>query len=246
MATRQVWLIGGWLVALVTTAPAASAQLRCEPIPGATELMVPGRVLLLGELHGTTEAPAFVGSLSCNVLAAGLDLVVGLELSSTAQSSVDRFLESAGTPKDGERLLSDSLWQRDYQDGRTSRAMFELIECLRKLRHAGRPVSVVLFDDSGTGGGQQRERSMAANLAASVEARPRAMHVILTGNLHSRVFPGSSRNREYEPMGYLLKESLASDKLISLNVGHDEGTAWVCNPDCGAAGLRRRTSVALQ
>ena len=39
-------------------------------------------------------------------------------------------------------------------------------------------------------------------------------------------------------MGYLLKTTLPSGRVTSLNAGHHGGTAWVCNPDCGISELR--------
>ena len=230
MDARTLWL-GSFCVAATLATPVgtgssvARARVDCDSIAGSADVIAPGRVLLLGELHGTTQSPAFVSSLSCNALAAGLDLVVGLELSPSARPDLDRFLESAGTAEDRERMVSGSLWQRDYQDGRTSRAIVELVEQLRALRHAGHSVEVVLFDAPGAGGGQQRERAMARNLATSARARAESMHIILTGNLHSRVFPGSMRSSEYEPMGYLLKQALSAGRVISLDVGHAGGTA---------------------
>ena len=66
------------LAMLVGAIPAASADDGCAPIGGATPLLETGRVVLLGELHGTEQSPAFVASLACHAVAAGLDLVVGL------------------------------------------------------------------------------------------------------------------------------------------------------------------------
>lgn len=47
----------------------------CTKIPGSAALLAPGKVVLLGELHGTNESPSFVASLACNAVVAGLDVV---------------------------------------------------------------------------------------------------------------------------------------------------------------------------
>jgi len=222
------------LCLLVCATPAAAG---CEPIEGIQALLAPGRVLVLGELHGTVESPAFAGDVACHAAGTELDVVVALELSPTAKNDFETFLESPGEPSDRSDLLSGSLWQQSYQDGRTSRAMADLLDGLARLCREGHSVHVALFDAQPAGGGQARERAMAANLASSIEASPEAMHIVLTGNLHSRIAKGSRRSPDYEPMGYLLSRTLGVKRLTSLNVSHAGGSAWICAPDCGVAQL---------
>ena len=229
----------GVVCLLACATPASSG---CEPIEGIQALLAPGRVLLLGELHGTVESPAFTGDVACHAAGAGLDVVVALELSPAARSDIETFFQSAGEPSDRRDLLSGSLWQQGYQDGRTSRAMADLLDALARLRRKGHSVSVALFDAQPPGGGQARERAMAANLAASIEASPETMHIVLTGNLHSRITKGSRRSPDYEPMGYLLSQTLGIEGLTSLNVSHAGGSAWICAPACGEARIGGRGS----
>ena len=79
--------------------PAAVAA-PCEPIEGLEPLLKPGRILMLGELHGTEESPAFILDVACNAAAKKLPVVVGLELRSDLQGSVDTFLASKGSDSD--------------------------------------------------------------------------------------------------------------------------------------------------
>ena len=213
---------------------------RCESIDGLAERIAPGRIFLLGELHGTQQSPAFVSSIACAVAAHGSEVVVGLELASTAQELVDRYLESPGQPADREALLRHSIWTRSYQDGRTSQAMLDLIERVRLLKKEGNSVRILLFDAPSAVGGQDRDARMAATIAASAESHPEAVHVILTGNLHSRMAPGSRRSRDYEPMGYLLQRQVPGKRIVALDAAHEGGTAWICAPDCGVASLGGR------
>jgi uncharacterized protein (TIGR03067 family) len=238
------------LIVLGLLACATPASAGCEPIEGIQGLLAPGRVLVLGELHGTVESPAFVGDVACHAAESGLDVVVALELSHAAKSDVEAFLRSPGEPADRNDLLSGSLWQRSYQDGRTSRAMADLLGGLARLRGEGHSVHVALFDAQPAGGGQARERAMAANLASSIEASPEAMHIVLTGDAHSRITKGSRRSPDYEPMGYLLSRTIDVERLISLNVSHGGGSAWICAPDCGVAllggrGPERRWTIEI-
>ena len=222
---------------LATSAVMASDSGPCKPIDGIEPLLTPGTTLLLGEIHGTEESPAFALEVACHASAEGDPVVVGLELRSSEQERVDAFMNSEGTDEDRNALLAGPTWRASYQDGRASHAMVQLIDGLRKLRRDGRKVSVVLFDASGKNGGQQRERDMARNLAAAAAASPGAVLVVLTGNMHSRVTKGTSRNSEYEPMGYLIGQEESVGRLISLNVAHAGGSAWICAPDCGVSSL---------
>jgi len=213
----------------------ASRAADCPRIDGGDALLTSGDVLLLGELHGTNESPAFVGSLACHAVAKGLDVFVGLELSPSIHADVTRFLDSPGGVDHRARLVASPQWQRDYQDGRTSRAMVDLIDAVRLLQGKSASAQVLLFDSGGPG--QERERGMAANIAESASANPEALHLILTGNLHSRLSKGSRRDAEYEPMGYLVKAALPSRSVTALNVSHWGGSAWICAPECGIASL---------
>ena len=237
--TRGPVLVSSIACLLACITPASAG---CEPIEGLQALLAPGRVLLLGELHGTVESPAFTGDVACHAAKVGLEVVVALELSPAATSDIETFLRSAGEPSDRTELLSGSLWQRSYQDGRTSRAMADLLDGLARLVREGHSVRVALFDAQPAGGGQARERAMAVNLASSIDAAPEAMHIVLTGNVHSRITKGSRRSPDYEPMGYLLSQILGVERLTSLNVSHAGGSAWVCAPDCGVARIGGRGS----
>ena len=213
----------------------AFAAEPCAPIDGLEPLLKPGRILLLGEIHGTQESPAFALDVACHAAHSDLPVIVGLELRSNLQSEVNAFLDSEGSEADRSALLSGSQWRWNYQDGRASRAMFDLIDGLRHLRRAGLAVRIVMFDESGSGGGQVRDRAMAGNLAAAAATAKDAMMIVLTGNHHSRVTVGSARSATFEPMGYVLGQATSFERIVALNVAHGGGSAWVCNPDCGVS-----------
>lgn len=227
----------GLLVLLATLVAASAMAEPCRPIDGLAPLLRPGRILLLGELHGTEESPAFALDVACHAVQAGLPVVVGLELLDVEQAPVDAFLDSNGTPDDRKALLSGRIWQRDYQDGRNSRAMADLIDGARRLRRDGGDVRVSLFDASGAAGGQQRDRAMGANLVALARAAPEKMLIVLAGNMHTRTTRGNARNADYEPMGYVLSKGTSPERVIALDVAHAGGSAWICAPGCGATSL---------
>ncbi len=234
---RTILLIPALATVMVMSIGAPIAAQECPPIDGLGSLLKPSRVLVLGELHGTVESPAFVLDVACHAAAAGLHVVVGLEQMPGGQGDLDRFLFSVGELEYREQLLAGSVWQAGYQDGRASWAMFDLIDGLRRLRSDGASVKVVLFDASGAAGGQQRERAMARHLAGVIDESPHAMLIVLTGNRHSRITRGGPGSADYEPMAYVLRQRLPGTDLISLDVGHGGGTAWICAPSCGITGL---------
>lgn len=121
--------------------------------------VAPGHVLWFGEMHGTWEAPRFVGQIL-----AALDgpLQLGLEMPPTAIAS-----------------LEDAWWS--FHDGRSSEAMVELIEHARRL-----DVALVGYDGDGDGDGD-RDRAMANAVMAARD--PNAIFVGLSGNIHSRKKP---------------------------------------------------------
>ena len=229
------------LLILILVSPGlVAASDACRPIGGVERLLRPSQVLLLGEIHGTEESPAFALDVACHAVAAGLPVVMGLELNSGDQGRVDAFLASQGTDDDRVALLASNQWQRTYQDGRNSRAMAALVEGLRQLRAEGAVVRVVMFDAPARQGGQQRDRDMGRNLAAAARESPGAMMIVLTGNNHSRIRRGSRRNAEYEPMGYVMAREISSENVIALNVAYGGGSAWICGPDCGVIELSGR------
>jgi uncharacterized protein (TIGR03067 family) len=229
-----------WTILLLALPGALPAAEPCRPIDGIQSLLQPGRVLLLGEIHGTVESPAFTAEIACHAALADLPVIVGVELSTGDQPRVDAFMNSQGGEEDRHALLSGPQWQSSYQDGRASHAMLELIDRLRRLRRKGRDVRVAMFDAPAVRGAQQRDRDMAENLAEVVSSSLQAVVIVLTGNNHSRITEGTPRSPSFEPMGYLLGRLVSFERLTALNVAHGGGSAWICAPECGVRDLGGR------
>lgn len=219
-----------WMVGLV-------AALACEPVPGSEPLLHTGAVVLLGEIHGTVESPEAVGKLACLALDRGLAVTVALEIPRTEQEGVEKFLS------DGDRsaLLSGEFWSRDYQDGRSSGAMVELLATLRRFQK-NESLDVLLIDDPNAANG--RDRFMAERLADRIASSPERMVIALTGNLHNRLSLGTPFDPSHEPMGLLLTRLRPHASIISLEMTHGGGSAWICTgsdtSDCGERELHGR------
>lgn len=187
------------------------------------EHMPAASVLLVGEIHGTEQAPALVAALACAALKTGKPVTVALEVPVEEQANLDRFLVSDGSENSRAVLLSGPFWNRATQDGRSSAAMLALLHRLRALRARGANLRVVAVDD---GAARTRDVGMAERIRAQ---RHRGTVIALLGNVHASQGKGRRSRPDYEPAGYLLRDL----DPFSLYVGGPAGTAWVCAPECG-------------
>ena len=171
----------------------ACANAHAQPIPERTgvecgevagaDLIVNSskRIVVVGERHGTTEIPSFFGDLVCLISARG-PVVAGFEMSADQQSALDAYVRSDGSEGERERWLRQEHWR--VRDGRGSAAMFELIERLRRMRAAGRDISVIAFMSPGDSP-EARERAMARAIAEVAERNRRARVIALIGSVHA-------------------------------------------------------------
>lgn len=204
-----------------------TATPTCTPVPGAGPLlaMPERRAFIFGELHGTAEIPALFFDLVCEAAGQGR-VIVGLEMPESSQAALDSWLMSDGGPAARAALLGDSFWR--FTDGRSSEAMLALLERLRVLKAAGRPIGVLAFVPSTGPAATQTpyEQAMAANWRRALAAAPRARLLVLVGNIHSRMAP----YRDFEPAAmHLPRADILT--FAPLPVG---GSAHNCQPDgCG-------------
>lgn len=224
---------------LAGLAPAPEVEAGCSRIEGLEDLLRPGEVLLVGEIHGTEQAPAFVATVACHAARRKLALTVAVELPVSENDRLSAFLDSSGDAAAVADLLDSTFWKQDYQDGRASQAMLDLFQSIRSLRRSGAELRLFAIDDGGRPGG--RDKAMASALAAGAEASPASMVVALTGNLHNRLTVGNRFDSQFIPMGAHLKSFLPDRTIRSLNLEHQGGEAWVCfggqAADCGVKKL---------
>jgi hypothetical protein len=215
--------------------PAHAREDACDVPAGLHQSLRPARLILMGEVHGTMEAPAAFGTTVCHALEHGVAVSAGLELTPDQTAALARYLASSGDEIAVARLLQTPFWSRAAQDGRASVAMMALVERLRRLQQRYPLLSVFsLAEDSGlVDPGATRDVVMAARVRAERERRPEALILTLTGNLHNRLapFPGARRGGQAmsRPMGALLADLAPRSVLLET----DGGSAWACMPACG-------------
>lgn len=235
--------------ACATSGPAARPApepLACREVEGLAPLLAPGKALLLGDMHGVAEIPAFAGNAVCLALKAGHPVTLALEIPRSNQERVDAFLASGGTAADRQALIDSPFWTSDYQDGRGSEAMLALIEEARRLRQQGRPIRITLVDWDRQEWGEPRDRAMGEALAVAARQAQAEGGVLISmaGNVHSRITRGTSWEADYEPAGFVMVREAPDLSITALEVAYAEGTAWTCTSgevaSCGVRPLRGR------
>jgi hypothetical protein len=206
-----------------------SRSATCNKVAG-TEILwtAKTRWIVVGELHGTVEAPQVFADLVCLASKTGRPVVVGLERNETEQPVLDTYLASTGSEGDRAALLSHPSWQNG-RDGRSSRAMVDLIEVLRRLKQKGAISRVTAFQPAIRGAQADREAAMADRLtkASSSEA---TLVIALVGNLHAMKTKQTFVSNSFVPAaGYLPPAS-----TFSIDLRGNGGGAWNCSPECQA------------
>jgi hypothetical protein len=163
-------------------------------------------------------------------------VIVAVEIPEQEQSRLDEFLHSGGSEADRARLLEGEFWRRPQQDGRSSRAVLQLLDDLRQMIHDGYSVTAFAFDAS-PGQGADRNAAMAENIEARREHAKDALFVVLSASAH---LPGGGGSAS----SLLARLAQKERSLTSLAVAFDGGAAWTCSgpsPDqikCGAHSMR--------
>lgn len=194
--------------ALTLALGAAPSTSECPDMPGAELVLADPskRFVIMGERHGTAEVPPLFGNLVCLAASSG-PVVVGLEMQTDQQRSLDVYMASSGSRRDQDALLTEKHWHS--RDGRASEAMLHLVEYLRRLRESGRPVSVFAFmrpADTPEG----RELGMALAWKDIFESNPGARLLALVGSVHA----------EREPLGGFVPAAHALPTGQTITLGY--------------------------
>lgn len=225
------FFFGLFILTALSPATAASKPLVCTTPKGLPR----SQILIFGEIHGTNEAPAFVGEQACALARDGSKVIVALEIPKSQQPRIDKYLDSSGSSNDQSDLLSGKFWLRKDQDGRSSVAMFKLIERARTIRNSGGQISVLAIDHTIN---NSRDEGMAASIRQAVASDKEVKVVALVGNYHSGNHKGTPWDSNYQPAGYLLRDLSPAIILI----GGKKGSAWICVEKCGPIEMAGRSS----
>lgn len=231
----------GLLLALMLSKAEAfcAGGYRLDPGPMKSD------VTLLGESHGTREIPAIAKDFVCQIAAAGRPVILGLEIPRDEQSRIDKFIASDGSRSDVAALLSGPFWTPDpadaLSDGRSSKAMFDLIDHARLARRKGAAIAVLaidpgsddypsfIFTDSPAGAASDLgfgDRYMATMLETAHVWCPACKILMLVGETHAT----ASTAKASPPYRTMLDWLRLDSPLTVTTVAADllEGAAWQC------------------
>lgn len=201
---------------------------RCTAPRVSLPTIAEGSVLVFGEIHGTNESPDYFLRAVCATLEKypRKPLLVGLEFPVSEQSGLNQFIDSEGDAKSVQTLLSQPFWNRSMQDGRSSRAMFELIDGLRLLRkRAPNMTASAIIDDSLAA---THDASMAARIDNVMAEREGTRALVLIGNYHSKRGPSDTTGQQPRSMVDSLR---APNRSLAFRAR--SGTYSACAPVCG-------------
>jgi hypothetical protein len=214
---------------LALFAAAALAATPCAPPVGHEVLWAPEhRFVIVGEIHGTTEAPAAFAQLVCAASEQG-PVVVALELPTSMQPQLDAFLAAPDAAMAVETLRSTIFGDAGRADGRTSFAMVEMMQSVRRLKAEGRDVTLRAFQPShprpAAFDQNYYELDMAVAMVAAAAERPEARVLDLVGNIHA----SKTRFDRFDLMP--AAAHLPRKETVSLNVAQQGGQSWSCQAD---------------
>jgi len=220
------------MIAFLAIAGLLTAPVCAPPLGADVLLSQPQRIIVLGESHGTVEAPdAFLG-IVCEAAQQG-PVTVGLEMPESDRSLLD-FVMTAPDEATAMRILRNGdFGDPRREDGRHSQAMFDMIIGFWRLKAAGHDIVLRPFAPrmSVIRGRDQAwwELEMAYGMSRPLIDRPQARLLILVGNLHAR----KTRIERIPDVGLPAAGHLHAADTLTLNIAQQGGDAWNCQETCG-------------
>lgn len=205
----------------------------CTPVPGVEALWNDDtRYVVVGEMHGTTEAPAAFADLVCAARAQG-PVTVALEFSESIQPTLDAFIAADSDEAARATLAAYPHGPFVHHDGRGSVAMLDLLLRLRAMQRGTPSLKVIAFapDSPRVAGFSQSyyELDMGHRLASAARRTPDSRMLVLVGNIHAQ--KKTIESRQLTPAIV----HLPSNEVVTLYVVQQGGTTWSCGRDtCGA------------
>lgn len=211
----------------------AVAQSACNPPPGTTEMLDGGqRFVILGESHGTTETPAAFAEVVCEVAQRG-PVTVAVELPEAMQDQLNAFLIADDNTAAVAALSGTSFINPRMTDGRSSRAMLDMLLALRRLKVEGRDVAIHAFQPSSAIAldlpQAYYELQMGHRLAQAATTRPGSRVLALAGSIHAR----KTGIANAPDLGLPAAAHLPTNETLVLSVAQQGGEAWNCRAECG-------------
>lgn len=217
---------------------------HCPVIDGVENLLSDGgpEVIIVGEMHGMAEPPAFVKALTCHSLSRGHKTALALEMSDS-NGILEKYLTSDGGDIATKSLFEGGMWKSEFTDGRSSEAMLELVDYAREVSQTNN-LSVIKFKaddlnfnlflsknpDTGEDDFDQNgysaayEKAMAVNILSGATKTGADKTIVLVGNVHARRSNVTFGELDYPAMA----ANMPKPRSITLNTVSIGGTSWNC------------------
>lgn len=195
-----------------------------EIVASLEPLIKPGRIVMIGEWHGTNEFPGLVELLVEQAVRSELSVVVGLEVPCSEQAAMDNLAGPASE-------VDGSWWRRssEFRDGRSSQAMARLVAAVA----SNKMVTAVAMDGPWVAPGSPipmellhlveapRDETMARHLLDAIDRHRRPFTVVLAGSEHTKV--GADHNGQPTLGRYITQWHPGAVALLGRAAG---GEAW--------------------
>lgn len=194
---------------------------------GIRDFLAMKKVILVGEVHGTDTIPRVFGNLVASIADQKSKTLVILEINQSSQGSIDDFLKTGNETI----LKKDPFFARDYQDGRSSKAMVKLLKRLARLPNI-KVLCMDPVDGVNTMTGQERDTAMASFINTHRSGYDHTL--VLSGNVHSSISIGTPWDKNFRPMGYEFKKvakDLSEGDLLNIRLRHEKVDSWNCFGD---------------
>lgn len=190
------------------------------------------RFVIFGEIHGTREAPVFVGDVACALASRGERILVAIEHGAVN----DKTFQAAWRlpPQSFGAAITKVGWA-GRQDGVASKAMLDLLIRLHRLKSMGKPIAIVAFNGMRDDDQRRRfadlpaqgphEAAQAENIRDAANAGHYDRVLVLVGNLHARKTMVGEGEDAFRPMAMQLAPA---DQIVTLNMVTAGGTMWNC------------------
>lgn len=194
-------------------------QNQCPP-DSILDKLIDYEDLMIGELHGTVETPAFFRCLVDHAMKNSSErIIISLEMQSSAREQTSKF------------------WRKEEgEDGRSSIAMGHLVRYLVQLE-AKLDIDLHFQHQIRYFESEQESRAFFDNYAKSIgeeiaSLATKGKMIVLAGNYHTmKKTPGYAKTESDLPSdfeGRYVGENFTHILVDSAN----GGTAWACTPQC--------------
>lgn len=173
-------------------------------------------------MHGTTEVPAFVSALLCDLVESDIPIRFGIEASRDQSEDINGLVQNAFSNADAYAAAPD-MW--DVPDGRSSKAVLNFLHQISEWRIQGADIGVFAFDFAPDSFPEDLDKGRHASMANSVDAATTDFDgaiVLVAGGYHTPIV-----RRTMEPVSGSMANLITSRPVVSLDMAHAGGSAYV-------------------